>query len=595
MTEYKAPTQDMAFTLREVASFFDMVKTCGYSDVSDELVSAILDEAAKFSGSVLSPLNKSGDRAGISLNTNGEVVTPEGFASAYQHYVDGGWGSLQFDPHYDGQGLPFSLAIPVQEMLHAANMAWGLCPLLSQGAVEAIFENANTKVKDLFLRPMVSGRWSGTMNLTEPQSGSDLATLRTSARQNGDHYLIRGSKIFITWGEHEMAENIVHLVLARLPDAPAGVKGISLFAVPKYLVNKDGALGERNDCRALSLEHKLGIHASPTCVMGFGDNGGAVGYLVGEENKGLACMFTMMNNARLTVGLQGVAIAERAYQDARAYAFDRVQGIAPGDSTPSPIVRHPDVRRMLMTMKALTEAGRCLAYTGCTAVDMAKSSNENAESRQYYQRRADVMTPLVKGWCTEIAQEVTSLAIQCHGGMGFVEETGVAQHYRDARILPIYEGTNGIQALDLIGRKTRRDQGAGINELLSDIKQFCNSDRTQRELKASTLERLAQATAFVEIALERVLENQHDEAFCGSVAFSYMMLTATTNAGWLLTKAALRAAELSRQSSQPAPWLKAKVQTADFFADHILPRCSGYLASIVAGSESTMALDEASF
>lgn len=595
MTEYKAPTQDMAFTLQEVAGFTEMAEACDYQDASADMVSAILEQAAKFSGTTLAPLNQSGDRTGVSIDQDSYVRTPEGFREAYQKYVEGGWGSLQFPSHLGGQGLPFSLAIPVQEMWHAANMAWGLCPLLSQGAVEALLENADETLKQRLLPKMISGEWTGTMNLTEPQSGSDLAGIRSVAKPQGDHYLITGQKIFITWGEHDIAENIVHLVLARLPDAPAGVRGISLFAVPKFLPDESGNPGERNDCRALSLEHKLGIHASPTCVMSYGEHGDCVGYLVGEEHQGLACMFTMMNNARLTVGLQGVSIAERAYQQARAYVFDRVQGIPPGADAAGPIIGHPDVRRMMMTMKALTEAGRGLAYFGCTAVDYAKADPLEEEQRAGFQRRADIMTPLVKGWCTEMAQEVTSLAVQCHGGMGFIEETGVAQHYRDARILPIYEGTNGIQAMDLVGRKTIRDNGRGMAELVADMQGFAADQRTVDRITPERLARFKHAIVFVEEATALVLAKKDDSLFTGSIAFPYLMLTATTTAAWLMLQGAVRAGEIADTESQDNPFLSGKAVTANFFIDHILPRCSAWLTGIRSGSESVMALPESSF
>ncbi|MBN7768642.1 acyl-CoA dehydrogenase [Marinobacter daepoensis] len=592
MTEYRAPTREMAFTLQHVAGFAEMVKACGYEDASEDVVSAILEEAAKFAGSVIAPTNAIGDRTGVRLGQDGVVTTPDGFRDAYQQYADSGWASLQFDPEFGGQGLPFSLAIPVQEMWHAANMAWGLCPLLSQGAVEALSENGSDTLKQSLLANMISGHWTGTMNLTEPQSGSDLSGIRTQAVPDGDAYRIKGQKIFITWGEHDMAENIVHLVLARLPNAPQGVKGISLFAVPKYLSGKPGEDPVRNDCRAVSLEHKLGIHASPTCVMSYGDNDGAIGYLVGEENQGLACMFTMMNNARLTVGLQGVSISERAYQQARDYVSERVQGTAPGEQGLSPIIRHPDVRRMMMTMKSLTEAARALAYTGCVAVDFAKGNDVPDEVKARQQRRADLLTPMVKGWCTEIAQEVTSLAIQCHGGMGFIEETGVAQHYRDARILPIYEGTNGIQALDLIGRKTLRDQGKAMAELLDDMRTWSSSDSASNLLTQERQARFDQAIAFVEEATRLVLERRDEPLFAGTVAFNYLMLCSTVTAAWLTLKSAGAARE---QDAGEGAFSAGKQITANFFFDHILPRCSGYLAALRAGEESVMALPETDF
>jgi len=589
MTEYRAPTLDMAFTLQRVAGFAEMVKACGHEEASDDLVSAILEEAARFAGSVIAPTNVTGDRTGVRLDEDGIVRTPEGFREAYRMYAESGWASLQFDPAFGGQGLPFSLAIPVQEMWHAANMAWGLCPLLSQGAVDALAENASDALKQRLLPKMISGEWTGTMNLTEPQSGSDLSGIRTQARRDGDVYRIRGQKIFITWGEHDMASNIVHLVLARLPDAPPGVKGISLFAVPKYLPDASGEPGQRNDCRVVSLEHKLGIHASPTCVMSYGDNEGAIGYLVGEENKGLACMFTMMNNARLTVGLQGVSISERAWQQARDYAMERVQGTAPGDTSPSPIIRHPDVRRMLMTMKTLTEAARALAYTGCVAVDFARSRTIGEDMRAKYQRRADLLTPLVKGWCTEIAQEVTSLAVQIHGGMGFIEETGVAQYYRDARILPIYEGTNGIQALDLIGRKTIRDRGQAMAELIEEMKAFTGREQASGILDADRQARYDQSVAFLEEATRLVLENGDNPRFTGAVAFNYLMLSATVTAGWLVHRAAAEAKQAANSLAG------SKLAVANFYMDHILPRCAAWLSGLRAGENAIMALPETEF
>ena len=594
MSEYRAPTRDMAFALRTLAGFDDMTKACNYEDATPDVVMAILEEAARFTGNVIAPLNRCGDETGVRLGDDHCVVTPAGFKEAYQQYIDGGWAGLQFDAELGGQALPFSLAIPVQEMIHAASMAWGLCPLLSQGAVEALSENADDSLKQMVLPKMISGEWTGTMNLTEPQSGSDLATIRTQAYREGDHYRITGQKIFITWGEHDMAENIVHLVLARLPDAPAGVKGISLFAVPKFIPDASGMPGERNDCYALSLEHKMGIHASPTCVMSYGEKGGALGYLVGTENQGLACMFTMMNNARLTVGLQGVSISERAYQQARSYVFERVQGVAPGECQPSPIIRHPDVRRMMMTMKALTEAGRALAYSGCVAVDYAKHAHLDTAQRARFKRRADLLTPLVKGWCTEIAQEVTSLAVQCHGGMGFVEETGVAQHYRDARILPIYEGTNGIQALDLIGRKTIRDEGLALQELLLEMRTTATAARSSAALDALRLDAFEQSITQLEEALQQVLGSSSDAQFVASAAFNFMMLTATVTAGWLMVKAVLLANTQDDMESNDA-FLAGKRITAHFFIDHIVSRCTGYLASVRAGEDSIMALPDTAF
>ncbi len=575
MADYKAPLKDMQFALRHNARLPQLAELPQFEDASDDMVSAILEEAAKLAGGVLSPLNVVGDETGVKL-VGDEVPTPAGFSEAYQQFAEGGWGSLQFDPEYGGQGLPYSLSIPVMEMWQSANMAWGLCPLLSQGAIEAISVNGSDALKATYLPQLISGEWTGTMNLTEPGAGSDLAAIRCKAERDGDHYRISGQKIFITWGEHDMTDNIVHLVLARLPDAPAGVKGISLFVVPKFMVNADGSLGERNDARCVSLEHKLGIHASPTAVMAFGDNDGAIGYLVGEENKGLACMFTMMNNARLAVGLQGVAISERAYQHALDYAGEREQmGV---------ILKHADVRRMLLTMKALTEAGRALAYDACASLDFAHATDSAEENT-----RAALLTPIVKGWCTELAQEVTSLGVQIHGGMGFIEETGAAQHYRDARILPIYEGTNGIQALDLVGRKTLFDKGVAAQALFAEMEEALIALQGQGDF-AKEAERFAAALALAKEANAMLLEEgAKDRQWPGAVAFNYLMLMGTLAGGWQLARSAVVAAQTDEGD---ATFLQAKVLTARFYMAQILPRCQGYAAMVLNGAEDILAMSD---
>ncbi|ARB47414.1 acyl-CoA dehydrogenase [Alloalcanivorax xenomutans] len=584
MPEYKAPLQDMAFVLGELTDIDGLAALPPFTEVSRDLAEAVLDEAGKLASSVIAPLNADGDRHGVRLQEDGVVAAP-GFRDAYQRYVEGGWGSLQFDPEYGGQGLPFSLAVAVQEMWHAANMSWGLCPLLSQGAVEAIAANADESLKARYLPAMVSGTWSGTMNLTEPQAGSDLAAVKARAVPEGDHFRVTGQKIFITWGDHDMADNIVHLVLARLPDAPEGVKGISLFLVPKYLLNEDGSPGERNDCRAISLEHKIGIHASPTCVMSYGDNGGAVGYLVGKPNQGLACMFTMMNNARLTVGLQGVAVAERACQQAREYCRERVQGVAPGQREAGPIVGHPDVRRMLMTMNALTEAGRALAYVGCAEVDRVHGESD-PRRRARHQRRLDLLTPLVKGWCTEMAQEVTSLNVQCHGGMGFIEETGAGQLFRDARILPIYEGTNGIQAMDLVGRKTLRDRGTAMFEMLEEMDAFLAEPHLESVLGSERKALLADAVVAVADATEFLLGASDSATLPGAIAFHYLMLSATVVAAWQMGRAALSVAE------DDSPFARRKRHHVHFYLEQILPRYLHHARALRFGDDTLMALPE---
>jgi alkylation response protein AidB-like acyl-CoA dehydrogenase len=477
-------------------------------------------------------------------------------------------------------------------MWHSANMAWGLCPLLTQGAIEAIQANASEALKSRYLPQMIAGRWSGTMNLTEPQAGSDMATLRTRAERNGDHYRITGQKIFITWGEHDMVDNIVHLVLARLPDAPPGVKGISLFIVPKFLVNDDGSLGKRNDCQVTSLEHKIGIHASPTCVMSYGDNGGAIGYLVGEENKGLVCMFNMMNNARLTVGLQGVAIAERSYQLARDYAKERPQGIAPGESELGMIIKHPDVRRMLMTMRALTEASRALTYVACTSVDY-QEKHPDADVRKYHKARAALLTPVVKGWSTEVGLEVTSIGVQVHGGMGFIEETGAGQYYRDARILPIYEGTNGIQALDLVARKTLFDRGAAMDSLLqemrtliTEVKQSTNTLKNESTTFSFAVEALADAKS------QLLKEVKDDINWSGSISFNYLMLMGSVCGAWQMLMAAQVAEAKLALTDSDTDFYHAKLATARFYLDQILPRYLSHAAMVKNGSQAIMAMDE---
>ncbi|WP_286240739.1 acyl-CoA dehydrogenase [Neptuniibacter halophilus] len=589
MADYKAPQKDMNFALRHNARMQQLAGLPGYEEATDDMVEAILEEAAKLATGVLSPLNEVGDQTGVKLD-GVDVPTPAGFAEAYRQFAEGGWGSLQFDPEYGGQGLPYALSIPVMEMWQSANMAWGLCPLLSQGAVEAIFHNATDELKERYLPPLISGQWTGTMNLTEPQAGSDLAAIRCRAEKEGDHYRIKGQKIFITWGEHDMAENIIHLVLARLPDAPPGVKGISLFVVPKFMVNADGSLGERNDAKCVSLEHKLGIHASPTCVMAFGDDEGAIGYLVGEENRGLACMFTMMNNARLAVGLQGVAISERAYQHALDYAHDRVQSPAVGSREAGPIIQHADVRRMLQTMKSVTEAGRALAYDACASLDFAHQS-EDPGVRAREAARAAYLTPIVKGWCTELAQEVTSLGVQVHGGMGFIEETGAAQHYRDARILPIYEGTNAIQALDLVGRKTLFDGGEAGAAVQAEIAELIAALKQQGDLsdEAEALEKVLELAQHAQTSLLSTAPD--DPLLPGSVAFNYLMLMGTLCGGWQLLRAAL-AAQQALTEGGDTEFLQAKILSARFYVAQVLPRCAGYAQMVAAGSQSVMAMND---
>ena len=583
MSNYTAPVEDMGFVLREVVELEKLCSETGLDASTIDIVDTVLEAAGKLAREEIEPINKPGDLEGLKINSAGEVTTATGFKEAYHHYVEGSWGSLQFDTKYGGQGVPFVVAASVQEMWHSANMSWGLCPLLTQGAVEAITHNASDELKQRYLPKLISGEWSGTMNLTEGDAGTDVGALKTRATPEKDHYLIRGQKVYITWGEHDMTENIVHLVLARLPDAPLGVKGISLFLVPKVLVNEDGSLGEKNDLKALSLEDKIGIHACPTCVMSYGDKTGAIGYLVGEENKGMQCMFTMMNNARLTVGLQGVSIAERAYQQALSFCKERIQGIAPGYQDAGPIIRHPDVHRMLATMKSITEAARALTYTACAEVDFAAGNLSDEEQDQHH-RRLGLLTPIVKGWCTETAQEVASLSLQCHGGMGYIEETGIAQIYRDARILPIYEGTNGIQSMDLVGRKITGDSGLGIKELILEMKSFANQTSLDTLLSKAQLDRFKESLTALEEASALVLNNSENKHYVGMIAFDMLMMSGTITAAWQMLKSLEKAKAAFENKMVSSVFFESKTKSVGHFVDSILPRYLAHFTTISSTS-----------
>jgi len=580
---YRPPVRDMAFALNEIAGLSALAGKGPFADLSPELVEAVMEEGAKLAADVLAPLNRSGDAEGAKLEKSGASV-PSGFAAAYRQWVEGGWGSLAATPDYGGQGLPVSLAVAMQEMWNAACMSFGLCPILSQGAIEALTAHGTEEQKQLYLAKLVSGEWTGTMNLTEPQAGSDLNALKTKAVPQGDGtYKITGTKIYITYGDHDMTDNIVHLVLARLPDAPAGTKGISLFLVPKFLVNSDGSLGARNDAHCIGLEEKLGIHGSPTCVMSFGENGGAIGTLIGEENRGLACMFTMMNNARLLVGTQGVAIAEAAYQHALAYAKERKQGrplgstLAPGDM--APIIEHPDIRRMLLTMKSSTAAARAICYATGVAIDTAHVG-ETAEIRAAAQARADLLTPIAKSFSTDIGCEVASLGVQIHGGMGFIEETGAAQYLRDARILPIYEGTNGIQAIDLVSRKLSLGNGSVAQGFIAEMRQTAEDARRSNVKTLSAvgaalddaLDTLDKATAYMLASLKAA----PNDSLAG--ASPYLRLFGTVAGGHYLAQAALKTAD------------SARLALSGFYAVNILPGVHGLLGPATAGAESLFAL-----
>ncbi len=576
---YQAPLKDMRFVINELAGLEEVAKLPGYEDATSDTVDAILEQASKFASEVLDPINHIGDQEG-SVWRDGAVKTPKGFKEAYQQYVEGGWGALPFDAAVGGQGLPKLVATAVEEMLTSSNMSFSLCPLLTQGAIHALELCGSDALKDTYLAKMIQGSWTGTMNLTEPQAGSDLALVRSRAVPQGDHYKISGQKIFITYGEHDLSENIVHLVLARTPQAPEGVKGISLFLVPKFIPNKDGTPGKRNSARCASIEHKLGIHASPTAVMVFED---AVGYLVGEENKGLSYMFIMMNAARFSVGLEGVSISERAFQRALAYAKERLQGrdLVEGAKT-VPIIKHPDVRRMLMLMKSQTEAMRALAYVVAAAMDFAHKTGDKR-----HQAFVDLMIPVVKGWCTETGIEVASLGVQVHGGMGFVEETGAAQYLRDARITTIYEGTTGIQAMDLVGRKIAREGGATAKAWLAELKKLDAKLAAHPEIRKA----LADGVKAVEECVDFIVAAKDPRVqFAGAVPF--LKLMGIVAGGWQMARAAL-AADTMQGGDQE--FLKAKKATARFYADHVLVQAPGLRNTVVNGAAGVLALPEDQF
>jgi len=584
MSAYQAPLKDMKFVLNELAGLGEVAKLPGFEEATPDTVDAILEEASKFASEVLDPINYSGDQEG-SKWADGEVRTPKGFRDAYKQFCDGGWNALPFESEWGGQSLPRLVSTPVQEMWKSSNMSFSLCPLLTQGAIEALLLRGSDELKDRYLPKMVEGRWTGTMNLTEPQAGSDLSLVRTRAERQGDHYLISGQKIFITYGEHDMAENIIHLVLARTPEAPEGVKGISLFVVPKLLPD-----GKRNAARCASIEHKLGIHASPTAVMVYDK---ATGYLVGEENRGLEYMFIMMNAARFAVGLEGLAIAERAFQRALAFAKERVQGrdlVQGGKAVP--IIRHPDVRRMLMLMKSQAEAMRALAYTTAAAMDFARK-DPDPEARKRHQAFVDLMIPVVKGWCTETGIEVASLGVQVHGGMGFVEETGAAQYLRDARITTIYEGTTGIQAMDLVGRKIAREAGATAKAWLATLKSLDAELARSGNVDVKALRaQLAQGAQAVADCVNFIVESKDPRGtFAGAVPF--LKLMGIVAGGWQMARAAL-AAEKKLASGDRA-FLEAKIATARFYGDHVLVQAGALRDTVVKGAAAVMSLTEDQF
>jgi alkylation response protein AidB-like acyl-CoA dehydrogenase len=593
MSDYQAPLRQMRFTIEHLADFEEVTALPDFSAVDTDTVGAVLEEAAKFASNVLAPTNWVGDRQGVKV-VDRAVVVPQEFTDAYAQFREAGWPAIASNPDFGGQGLPKTLALACDEMWAAANVSFALCPELSQGAILAMDRHATDELKQVFLEKLVSGQWAGTMCLTEPQAGSDLSSLTTRAEPRGDRYLITGRKIYITWGDHPMAENIIHLVLARLPDAPQGTKGISLFVVPKFKLEADGTPGARNDVFPVSVEHKMGIHASPTCVLAFGDEGGAEGYLVGKPNEGLAAMFTMMNYMRLGVGAQGVGLSDRSYQKSVAYARERVQGRAPGERGRVAIIRHPDVRRMLLLMRTLTQASRAVCYYTASCLDRTAHGTD-PETVSQWQSRAELLTPIAKAWCTEVAQEATELGIQVHGGMGYVEETGVAQFYRDARIASIYEGTNGIQAIDLVGRKLLRDGGATVSAFVSDMRSvdapLANAGEELAVVRAAlarALDELVQSSTFL------LTSEKRDPELVSAAAFDYMMLMGTVIGGWQLARGALVALG-DTGAGNDAAFNQAQVVMARFYAEHVLPRCTAHAAAVRAGSASTMALAAENF
>ena len=596
MSTYTAPLKDMQFAIVEFAGLAGIGQLPGCEEVNAELVEAVLTEAGKFAQGVLDPLNRSGDLQGAQWQ-DGVVTAPAGFKAAYRQFVEAGWNGLGAPVEFGGQGLPHSIAMPLQEMWNSANMSFCLCPMLTTGVQEALGHHAAQALLGTYMPKLVTGEWSGTMNLTEPQAGSDLSAVRTRATPEGDHYRIQGTKIFITWGEHDMAENIVHLVLARLPDAPEGVKGISLLVVPKFVPDAQGNPGARNDIRCVSIEHKLGIHGSPTCVLAYGDREGAVGYLVGAPNRGLEYMFTMMNHARLGVGMEGVAIAERACQHALEYAKTRVQGRAIGQKSGDrvTIIHHPDVRRMLLTMRAQTEAMRALGYLAAGELDRSKR-HPDVERRAHHQSRLDLLTPVVKGWCTELAIEIASLGMQVHGGMGFVEETGAAQYLRDARITTIYEGTTGIQANDLIGRKVGAEQGTTAWALIAEMRASGAQLAAAGAAFALMHAAFAQAVDALEAATHWLVEHYRTEpGAAAAVAVPYLKLFGTVAGGWMMARAALIARQKLAAPDADREFLEAKLATARFYLEHLLPQAGALARTVTQGAASVLALDVDAF
>ena len=592
MSEYRAPVREILFALRELAGLDRVSALPGYEEATPELAEAILEQAAQLATNVISPTNSIGDRQGTRVE-NDRVVVPAEFKAIYREYVAGGWAGVTSPPEFGGQGLPILIGVAVEEMWCAANLAWSLCPLLTEGAARAIEAHGSPELRQTYLPKMVAGEWTGTMNLTEPQAGSDLASLRAQAVPEGKHFRISGQKIYITWGDHDMTSNVVHLVLARLPDAPPGVRGISLFLVPKFLLKADGSPGVRNAVRPISVEHKLGIHGSPTCVMAFES---AEGYLVGELNNGLAAMFTMMNHARLGVGLEGVAVSERAYQRARSYARERVQGRVAGHKERAPIIQHADVRRMLLTMKSYIEAMRAIAYVTAADLDVSQRHPDVA-TRARHQSRVELMTPVVKGWSTEMGQVLTSIGIQVHGGMGYVEETGAAQYLRDARITTIYEGTTGIQANDLVGRKILRDGGESLIALVAEVRAVEAQLAGPADL-AVIGGALTEGRKAIEAAGAWLAANHAKHpAAPGAASYHLLMLLGTVTGCWQLARGAVVASQRLEAGASGADrdFYQSRILTARFYAEQFVPLATAHLRALESGPDTLLALADDQF
>jgi len=587
---FTPPLADIRFVLNRLIGIDKLSALPAYEAVGEDVIDAVLTEAGKIAAEQFAPLNDMGDKKGLRFENN-KITMPPGFKDAYQAFVDGGWNGLPVEAEYGGQGLPWLLAMSMQEMLQAANIGLALCPLLNQGAIELLSVHGDAFIKDKFLPKLVSGEWAGTMNLTEPQAGSDVGAVKTKAVRDGTSYRITGQKIFISYGDHDLTSNIVHLVLARLPDAPEGTRGLSLFLVPKIMVDSDGTLAQTNDVRVVSIEHKLGQHSSPTCVMAYGDKEGAVGYLVGQENGGIAAMFTMMNNARISVGIQGLGLMERSYQQACEFAKSRVQSrpIENSKAPPIAIINHPDVRRMLLSMKAHCEAARAVAYNCGFAVDVAKHGTAGVQKTQAA-ARVDLLTPIVKGWLTDLANEVTSTGIQVFGGMGYIEETGIAQHMRDARILAIYEGTNGIQGNDLVFRKLARDSGAAFNELVTEIGSFLNEFpkdasgdfKTMHSFLTNALTSLKESAAWI---LDNIKTNP---ALAAASASPFLRLCGNVLGGYYLIRSATLAQQDLAQKKGDANFMTSKIMTARFYAAHVLPQCAALAITVCEGGLPTL-------